>query len=321
MIRIAVLDDYQQVARRMADWDSLGEDCKVDFFHENIPAESAGDVLGPYDVLCLMRERLPMPRALIERLPNLKLIIFTGARLLTLDIAAATERGITVCHTHPGESAHATPELAWGLIIATARHIGEEHRRMREGRWQETLGMTLHDKTLGIVGLGKLGGRMVPIAKAFGMKVIAWSENLTEERAREAGATLVTKSELFARSDVITVHLVLSERTRGLIGASELAQMKPTGILVNTSRGPIVDEAALIGALRSRQIAGAGLDVYDVEPLPVVHPLRELDNVTLTPHLGYVTEGAYRHFFHDMVEGIAAWRAGAPVRVVAAPAN
>jgi phosphoglycerate dehydrogenase-like enzyme len=317
MIRVAVLDDYQRVARKMADWDSLGADCKVDFFHENLPVETAGEVLKPYDVLCLMRERLPMPRDLIERLDNLKLVIFTGAKLRTIDMEAVAERGVTVCHTHAGETLDATAELAWGLIISRMRHLAEEHHRMREGGWQQTIGATLHGKTLGVVGLGRLGGRMVPVARAFGMHVIAWSQNLTPERAAEAGAALVSKSELFARSDVVTIHLVLGERTRGLVGERELAQMKPTAILVNTSRGPIVDEAALIAALKARRIAGAGLDVFDVEPLPADHPLRRLDNVTLTPHLGYVTEGSYRPFYRDMVEGIAAWRAGNPVRVVA----
>jgi D-3-phosphoglycerate dehydrogenase len=266
-----------------------------------------------------MRERMPMPRALIERLPNLKLIIVTGARTNTIDFEATKGRGITVCHTHPGESQHATSELAWGLIIACARHIPAEHQRVSAGRWQETLGTVLHGKTLGILGLGKLGSRMAVVAQAFGMEVIAWSQNLTAERAEAAGARLVSRDELFREADVVTIHLVLSERTRALVGARELGLMKPSAVLINTSRGPIVDEAALIDALRDGKIRGVGLDVYDREPLPQDHPLRQLPGVVHTPHLGYVTEGAYREFYPDMVENILAWRAGSPVRVLAKP--
>ncbi len=321
MLRIAVLDDYQRVALSLADWDSLGPEARIDVFDRNlaVPDEAAA-VLAPYDVLCLMRERMAMPRALFEQLPNLKLVVATGARARTLDTEAAVAHGVTVCNTHPGEGHHATPELAFGLILSLARHIPQEHARMRAGGWQETLGMSLHGRTLGIVGLGRLGTRMAELGRAFGMEVLAWSQNLTAERAQAAGATLVTKDALFARSDVVTIHLVLGERSRGLVGAADLARMKPTAFLVNTARGPIVDEAALIEALRARRIAGAGLDVFDREPLPPDHPLRSLDNVVLTPHLGYVTRAAYEHFYRDTVEAIAAWRAGAPVRVVAAPA-
>jgi D-3-phosphoglycerate dehydrogenase len=266
-----------------------------------------------------MRERMPMPRALIEQLPNLKLIIVTGARTHTIDFDAATQRGITVCHTHPGESQHATSELAWGLILACARHIPQEHQRVSAGGWQETIGTTLHGKTIGILGLGKLGSRVAAVAQAFGMQPIAWSQNLTAERAAAAGARLVAKDELFAEADVVTIHLVLGERTRGLVGARELGLMKPSAILINTSRGPIVDETALIAALQAGTIRAAGLDVYDREPLPPDHPLRSLANVVHTPHLGYVTEGAYREFYPDMVENILAWRAGEPMRVLAKP--
>jgi phosphoglycerate dehydrogenase-like enzyme len=318
MIRVAVLDDYQRVALKLADWSQLGADAKVDVFHNNLATvDEAAQALKPYDVICLMRERMPMPRALIDKLPNLKLIIVTGARTHTIDFDATAERGITVCHTHPGESQHATAELAWGLILSCMRHIPEEHQRVRIGGWQETIGTTLHGKTLGVVGLGKLGSRMAAIAKAFGMDVIAWSQNLTAERAEAAGARLVSKEELFRHADVVTIHLVLSDRTRRLVGAPDLALMKPTAVLINTSRGPIVDEAALIDALRSGQIRGAGLDVYDREPLPTDHPLRQIPNAVLTPHLGYVTEGAYREFYPDMVENILAWRAGKPLRVLA----
>jgi D-3-phosphoglycerate dehydrogenase len=318
MIRVAVLDDYQRVALKLADWSQLGPDAKVDVFHENLATvDAAADALEPYDVICLMRERMPMPRALIDKLPKLRLVIVTGARTHTIDFDATAERGITVCHTHPGESQHATSELAWGLILSCMRHIPEEHRRMRAGGWQETIGTTLHGKTLGILGLGKLGSRMAAVAKAFGMEVIAWSQNLTAERATAAGAKLVSKEELFRQADVVTIHLVLSDRTRGLVGAPELALMKSSAVLINTSRGPIVDEAALIDALRRGQIGGAGLDVYDREPLPAGHPLRQISNAVLTPHLGYVTEGAYREFFPDMVENILAWRAGKPVRLLA----
>ena len=320
MIRIAVLDDYQRVALRLADWGQLGPDAKVEVFDRNLATvEEAAAALQPYEVICLMRERMPMPRALIERLPNLKLIIVTGARTHTIDFDAAAARAIPVCHTRPGESQHATSELTWGLILACMRHIPQEHNNVRSGGWQETIGTVLHGKTIGIVGLGKLGSRMAAIAHAFGMEVIAWSQNLTAERAEAAGARLVTKDELFSRADVITIHLVLSERTRGLVGQGEFGLMKPNAILINTSRGPIVDEAALIETLRAGKIRSAGLDVYDREPLPGNHPLRTLPNVVHTPHLGYVTEGAYREFYPDMVENILAWRAGSPVRVLAKP--
>ena len=320
MMRIAVLDDYQRVALSLADWGQLGPDAKVDVFDRNLATlEEAAAALEPYEVICLMRERMPMPRALIERLPNLKLIIVTGARTHTIDFEAATGRGITVCHTHPGESQHATSELAWGLILACARHIPEEHQRVSTGGWQETIGMVVHGKTLGILGLGKLGSRVAAIGQAFGLNLIAWSQNLTAERAEAAGARLVSKDELFAEADVLTIHLILSERTRGLVGARELGLMKPSAMLINTSRGPIVDEAALIETLREGKIRGAGLDVYDREPLPREHPLRQLPNVVNTPHLGYVTEGAYREFYPDMVEDILAWRSANPVRVLAKP--
>ena len=317
MTRIAVLDDYQHVALKLADWDRLGPDAEITVFDRNLRPDEAAEALAGFDAICLMRERMPMPRTLIERLPALKLIVVTGAHNRTLDLEAAAERGIVVSHTRGGESQYATPELAWALILACARHLAQEDRHMRQGGWQETIGMALHGKSLGIVGLGRLGSRMASIGRAFGMELLAWSRNLTAERAEAAGAKLVTKDELLARADVITIHLVLGERSRGLIGAREFALRKPSAILVNTSRGPIVDEAALIEALENRRIRSAGLDVYDEEPLPPEHPLRRLDNVVLAPHLGYVTEGTYRMFYEDTVEAIAAWQAGAPVRVLA----
>jgi len=315
--RIAILDDYQRVAMTMADWSALPPECDLVVFDRNLETEDeAARALADFDVVCLLRERMPMPRTLIERLPALRLIVVTGAHNRTLDLAAAKERGITVSHTRGGDSQYATPELAWGLILWLMRHIPQEHQRMREGGWQETVGTALHGQTLSILGLGRLGSRMASIGRAFGMEVLAWSPNLTAERAEAAGATLVAKNELFARADVLTIHLVLGERSRGLVGAAELQRMKPSAVLINTSRGPIVDEAALIAALEARDIRGAGLDVYDREPLPADHPLRRLDNVVLTPHLGYVTEGTYRMFYADTVEAIAAWRAGTPVRTL-----
>ncbi len=315
MTRIAILDDYQHVALKMADWSALPPDCEPVVFDRNLATEDeAARALADFDVVCLLRERMPMPRTLIERLPALKLIVVTGAHNRTLDLAAAKERGITVSHTRGGDSQYATPELAWGLILSLMRHIPQEHQRMREGGWQETVGTALHGQTLSILGLGRLGSRMATIGRAFGMAILAWSQNLTAERAEAAGAVLVAKDELFARADVLTIHLVLGERSRGLVGAAELRRMKPSAVLINTSRGPIVDEAALIAALERPDIRGAGLDVYDREPLPADHPLRRLGNVVMTPHLGYVTEGTYRMFYADTVEAIAAWRAGTSVR-------
>jgi D-3-phosphoglycerate dehydrogenase len=319
MLKIAILDDYQRIALEYADWTVL-PDAQVDVFDRNLGSEDeAAAALADYDVLCLMRERMPLPASLIASLPKLKLVIVSGARVRTIDFDAAVARGITVCHTFAGESQNATPELAWGLMLSLARNIPDEHARVRAGRWQETVGTILGGKTLGILGLGKLGSRMVPVAKAFGMDVVAWSSNLTPERAVEAGARYADKDSFFREADVVTIHLILGERTRGLVGRHELGLMKPGAMLINTSRGPIVDEQALVEALHGGRLR-AGLDVFDQEPLPVDHPLRQAPNTVLTPHLGYVTEGAYRAFYRDMVEGIAAWRAGSPLRVLAAPA-
>jgi len=319
MLRIAILDDYQDVALGLGDWQSLGPDAEVVVFNQNLGTEdAAASALAEFDVLVLMRERMAMPESLIARLPRLKLIVVTGGRTRTIAMEAAVAQGITICHTHAGESGFATPEMAWGLILSLARAIPAEDRRVREGGWQETIGTVIGGKRLGLLGLGKLGSRMVPIAKAFGMEVVAWSQNLTEERAHEVGARLVDKAELFSTSDVVSIHLILSARSRHIVGAAELGLMQPGAMLINTSRGPLVDEAALVGALEAGRIR-AGLDVFDLEPLPADHPLRRAPNTVLTPHLGYVTQGAYEAFYRDAVEDIKAWRAGTPVRVLAAP--
>jgi phosphoglycerate dehydrogenase-like enzyme len=309
--RIAVLDDYQRVARRFADWSRL-DGHEVTFFHE--PLDEPGRVLAPFDVVCAMRERTPFPAELLERLPNLRLLVTTGQRNASIDLGAAARQGVTVCGTEG--SWQATTELAFGLMLALARHIPQEYAAIRDGGWQTTVGVSLDGRTLGIVGLGRLGSAAARIGAAFGMRLIAWSENLTAERAAECGAELVSKDDLFAAADFVTIHLVLSRRTRGLIGARELGLMKPTAFLVNTSRGPIIDEAALLAALEGGTIAGAGLDVFDREPLPVDHPLRSAPNTALTPHLGYVTEDTYRLFFEQTVEDIEAFLAGQPVRVI-----
>jgi phosphoglycerate dehydrogenase-like enzyme len=261
--------------------------------------------LQPYDVVCVMRERTPLRRELIEQLPNLKLIASTGGRNASIDLQAAAERGIEVVHT--GYSSTPTVELTWALILADRRHILRESAALRAGEWQHTLGEDLATRTLGIIGLGNLGSLVAKVALAFGMNVIAWSQNLTAQRAAAVGVSLVTKEELLRQADIVSIHLVLSARSRGLIGAAELALMKPTARLVNTSRGPIVDEAALIDALAAGRIAGAAIDVYDVEPLPPDHPFRRLDNVLATPHIGYVARGLYEIFYRDTVANIAAW--------------
>ena len=311
MARIAILDDYQGGAHRFADWSRLAEH-EVKFFHEPLAVPSAQ--LEPFEIVCAMRERTPFPAELFDRLPNLRLLVTTGRRNAAIDMDAAASHGVTFCGTDALGSP--TVELAWGLILALARHIPEEDARMREGGWQLTVGVGLEGKTLGIVGLGRLGSAVARIGHAFGMRLIAWSENLTAGRAAECGAEPVSKDELLRAADVVTVHLVLSERTRGLIGARELALMKSTAFLVNTSRGPIVDEKALLAALDAGTIAGAGLDVYDREPLPADHPLRRAPNTLLTPHLGYVTEETYRVFYEQTVEDVEAFLAGAPVRVL-----
>lgn len=317
MTRIAILDDYQGVAMQMADWDSLPEGCQVETFHDHVadPAVLA-DRLRDFDILCIMRERTPFRRDMLSRLPNLKLLVTTGMRNASVDVAAAQELGIAVCGT--AGSAHTTPELTWGLILALQRHICAEDRAMKAGAWQTTVGRGLAGSTLGLLGLGRLGSEVARVGRAFRMNLIAWSENLTAERAAEHGATRVGKDELFAEADVLSIHLLLSARSLGMVGARELGLMKPSAVLVNTSRGPIVDEAALVEALRNRTIAGAGLDVYDTEPLPRGHPLRSLDNAALTPHLGYVTADTFAVMYPQTLECVQAWLAGNPVRVISA---
>jgi phosphoglycerate dehydrogenase-like enzyme len=314
-MRIAVLDDYQDVAREMADWASLGSDCEAVFFHEHYPAaEELIQKLAGFQVVVAMRERTPFPRALLEKLPDLRLLITTGMRNASFDVAAARERGIVVCGT-PG-SAGTTGELTWGLIHALLRSIPQEDRALRQGRFQTTVGIGLAGKTLGILGLGNIGSQVARVGAAFNMEVIAWSQNLDDERAAKGGAKRVERDELLARADVVSIHLVLSERTRGLIGAPELALMKPSAFLINTSRGPIVDEAALAAALARGTIAGAAVDVYGTEPIAKNHPLLSAPNTVLTPHLGYVTRESYRAYFNGAVEDIAAWRRGAPIRTL-----
>jgi phosphoglycerate dehydrogenase-like enzyme len=314
-MKVAVLDDYQQVALQFADWSRVQASCEVTVFDRNLKTvDEAVAVLAGYDVVCLMRERMPVPAALIELLPSLKLIVVTGAHNRTLDLAAAARQGVVVSATRSAGTEHPTAELTWGLILDAARSISREAQAVREGRWQESVGTTLHGRTLGVVGFGRLGKAVAGIGKAFSMDLLAWSPHLTEERATEGGATLVSKAELFERSDVVTVHMVLSATTRGLIAAEDIARMRPDAILVNTSRGPLIDEAALINALRAGRIRCAALDVYDEEPLPETHPFRTLPNVVATPHLGYVTRETLAVFFNDVVEDIEAFLAGNPIR-------
>ncbi|MEX2643288.1 MAG: D-2-hydroxyacid dehydrogenase family protein [Acetobacterales bacterium] len=318
MLRIAILDDYQDVALSMADWSLLPKDAKVDRFGDNVKDETKlAERLQPYEVLIIMRERTLFSRSLIERLPNLKLLITSAGRNAAIDQAACKDRGITVCGTDAFGSP--TAELAWGLLLALFKNITVEDRATREGKWSLGLTQTLEGRTLGVLGLGKLGQRLAEVGKAFRMDVIAWSQNLTDERCAEVGVRRVEKDALFREADAISIHLVLSDRSRGLVGARELGLMKPTAYLVNTSRGPIVDEAALVDALKNRRIGGAGLDVFDVEPLPADHPLRSMPNTVITPHLGYGTEENYRLYFGQAVENIVNWLAGKPVKEIAAP--
>ncbi len=302
----------------MADWESLPDDVTVDVFNDHLSDEyEVAERLGPYDIIVAMRERTPFQRTLIRRLPNLKLLVTTGMRNASIDVSAASDHGVTVCGTDG--LPYPTAELTWALVLALARKVPTEDSATRAGGWQVTMGEGLQGKTLGVIGLGRLGSQVATVGCAFGMDVIAWSQNLTADRAAEFGARLVSKDELLSSADVVTIHLVLSDRTRGLIGKRELSLMKRSSYLVNTSRGPIVDESALVEALRSERIAGAGLDVFDIEPLPKDHPLRTLPNTVLTPHMGYVTTETYRVFYGDAVENIRAFLEGSPVRVVTAP--
>ncbi|GLH43462.1 2-hydroxyacid dehydrogenase [Pseudomonas atacamensis] len=314
-VQIAVIDDWQDVARDVVDWSVLESIAEVTFVHD-YPADNAtlAERLGQYEVICVMRERTRFDADLLGRLPNLKLLVTGGMRNAALDMPAAAALGIKVCGTDSYK--HAAPELTWALIMAATRDLVKDANALRAGHWQQGLGGDLHGKTLGILGLGSIGQRVAQFGQVFGMRVIAWSENLTAERAEQAGVTYVSKQQLFEQADVLSVHLVLSERSRGLVDAQALEWMKPSALLVNTARGPIVDEAALIKALQKRRIAGAALDVFEQEPLPALHPFRTLDNVLATPHVGYVSRQNYEQFFRQMIEDIQGWATGEPVRLL-----
>jgi len=319
-VKLAILDDYQNIALRMADWARLERrGIAITTFREAFASEDeAAQKLAPFDIVCLMRERTPFPGSLVARLPKLRLVTLTSTRSPSLDAAACSARRIPICHTRPGDTGASTAELAWALVLAGARDLAKADRGMRGGGWHEGLGggMVLAGRRLGLLGLGKLGARVAGYGRAFGMEVVAWSENLTDARAAEAGARRVDRDTLFASVDVLSIHLVLSARTRGLVDAAALARMKPGSILVNTSRGPIVDEDALVAALEAGRPAHAALDVYGREPLPADHRLRRIENVTLSPHLGYVSEDVFRAFYGDTVEDVEAWLDGTPIRVL-----
>ncbi|RNL87583.1 D-2-hydroxyacid dehydrogenase family protein [Halostreptopolyspora alba] len=313
--RVAVLDDYQDIARRYGDWGTLPEDAELTVFTDHLDEHDAlVERLEPFEVVCAMRERTPFPGELLARLPNLRLLVTTGRANQSIDMEAARSLGITVS----GTASLTTPtvELTWALILALARRIPQEDRSVRSGGWQRTVGADLHGATLGVMGLGRLGARVAAIGSAFGMRVLAWSPNLTDERAAEHGATRVEREELLRQCDIATIHLKLGDRSRDLVGARELELLGPDGFLVNTSRGPIVNEDALVAALRSGTIAGAGIDVYDSEPPPADHPLRTAPNCVLTPHLGYVTRDNYEVFFRETVEDVVGFLRGSPVRVL-----
>jgi len=321
MLKVAILDDYARIALQVADWSVLAGKAQIAVFDRHLSEEEAAAQLQPFEVLCTIRERMSLPRSLIVRLPRLRLITIIGQSLPNLDLTAATEQGVLVSHSNPSHPAmahiaNATPELTWGLLIATVRRISYEGRRMHTGGWQSTVGVILAGRTLGLLGLGRIGRRMAEYGRVFGMEVIAWSQNLTEEAAAAAHVQRVEKDELFSRADIVSIHVRLSERTRGLVTARELGLMKPGAYLINTSRGPIVIEQDLIAALCAGRIAGAGLDVFDEEPPPADHPLRTMDNVTITPHLGYATQETLSAFYGDTVEAVAAFAAGTPIRVV-----
>jgi phosphoglycerate dehydrogenase-like enzyme len=318
-MRLSILDDYQGVALEMADWSAV-RGRGIEIAVERFPFADAEDVvrsLADSEIVAAMRERTAFPRSIVERLPKLKLLITTGMRNASFDMAALRDRGVTVCGTGgPGGGNEDTAELAWGLILGAARRIAEDHAFMRQGGWQTRIGHRVAGKTLGLLGLGRLGSAVARVGLAFGMKAIAWSQNLTPEKAAAQGVERVEKDELFRNSDVLSVHLVLSDRSRGLVGAREIGLMKPSAILVNTSRGPICDSAAIIDALKNGRLAYAGFDVYDQEPLPLNHPLRTAPNVILTPHIGYVTEENYRSSYPQIVENILAYLDGKPIRAI-----
>jgi phosphoglycerate dehydrogenase-like enzyme len=307
-MKIAILDDYQNVAAQCADWSQLGASAELTFFNDHLSdVDALVSRLEPFDIVCVMRERTPLTADVIGHLPALKLIASTGPRNASIDVNAARARGIEIVNT--GYNSYPTIELTWSLILASARHIVTEAQGMRAGMWQKTLGLGLHGKTLGILGLGRVGAGVARVGLAFGMNVIAWSQNLTSDKASENGVTLATKEELFRTSDIVSVHVILSGRTRGLVGKSELDLMKSSALLINTSRGPIVDESALIEALQAKRIGGAAVDVFDQEPLPPEHPFRSLPNVLATPHIGYVADDLYRTFYQDTVSNIVSWMA------------
>src|SRR4051812_16354241 len=316
-LRCAILDDYMNLTARMADWSKVSDRVDLRVFIEPFAStEAAAAALQDFEIICAMRERTPFPRELFAALPNLKLLITSGMRNAAIDMEAAKDHQVVLCGTQFGRDP--TAPLTMGLILELTRNIGRENARMHAGeRLQKFIGMEIEGKTLGVVGLGKLGAKVSGLAKAFGMNVIAWSPNLTAERCKEVGVSYASKEELFATADIVTIHVVLSGRSRGLVGRDDLARMKPTSYLVNTARGPIVDEAALLQTLQQKKIAGAAVDVFSVEPLPVDHPFRKLDNMVVTPHLGYVTEETFRAHYGQMVEGIDAWFKGEPVRRLA----
>lgn len=314
-VQIAVIDDWQDVARNVVDWSVLDAIGDVSFVHD-FPADNAtlAKRLADFEVICVMRERTRFDEDLLRHLPTLKLLVTGGMRNAALDLKAAATLGIQVCGTDSYK--HAAPELTWALIMAATRNLVTEANAVRAGKWQQGLGGDLHGKTLAILGLGSIGKRVAQFGQVFGMRVIAWSENLTAERAAEVGVTYVDKQQLFEQADVLSVHLVLSDRSRAMVDAQALGWMKSTALLVNTARGPIVDESALVKALQKRKLAGAALDVFDEEPLPAHHPFRTLDNVLATPHVGYVSQQNYQQFFSQMIEDIQAWSAGTPIRLL-----
>ena len=316
-MRCAILDDYQNVALKMADWSAISKTVEIKVFNQWIPTAQVPAALKGFEIVCAMRERTRFPKQVLEALPDLRLLISTGMRNAAIDVKAANERGVVVCGT--GGSGNPTAGIAIGLMLELTRRIGYENARLKAGApWQTTIGIDLEGKTLGVVGLGKLGTRVANIAKAFGMNVVAWSQNLAPEKCQEAGVTYASKEDLFRTADIVSIHLMLSDRSRGLIGAKDLALMKPTAYLINTARAAIVDQAALLAVLTERRIAGAGLDVFETEPLPLDSPLRALDNVVITPHLGYVSVQAYEVYFREIVEDIRAFLDGKPMRVIPA---
>jgi phosphoglycerate dehydrogenase-like enzyme len=313
-LRCAILDDYLNLALGIADWSKVSDRVDITVFNEPFASpETTVSALKDFEIICAMRERTPFPRTLFAALPKLKLLITSGMRNAAIDMEAAKDHNVVLCGTQWGRDP--TAPLTMGLILELTRNIGRENARMHAGEaLQKFVGIEIEGRTLGVIGLGKLGSKVAGMAKAFGMNVIAWSPNLTPERCKEVGVGYATKEELFSTADIITIHVVLGPRSRGLVGAAELARMKPTSYLVNTARGPIVDEAALLETMRQKKIAGAAIDVYSIEPLPVDHPFRKLDNMVLTPHLGYVTQDSFRNHYRQMVEGIDAWFKGEPVR-------